>query len=371
MGREKRRSLIIIKVMPIFLGFCAASKEPPVQERPKSSARNKQDALPSRDSGPDGHVDYSLDASVREPQGSRHPFTLPGEKHRIFWSTPQDKAPSRRKRPFTYWAGNEYRLFYFEPHLRGLGGGYLGVGSDQAYLFLGWQKPELAWLGDYDPRVAAVHRIHQLFIEIAGDPDAYIRLWSPRSTARARNLISRAFRDPASRRRHLKVHMYSHELVHGRLVRLEKIMSSTRTSCFLNEQKSFLFVRRLIRAQRVRPLILDLNGSVAVKAISRAARELEVPIRAVYLSNVDQYWSWYSPRFKSNMAALHLDKRSMVLRTNSWKKSKRLYTYHVYPARTYLSLIGTLLSYQARQILDSRTPPKNSFYYRKSTRDPF
>jgi hypothetical protein len=65
---------------------------------------------------------------------------------RVFFGSPEDPKPAHRARDSHYWVGNECALHGFYQDIKGLGGGYIGIGSDQAYLLLGWARPRLAWL---------------------------------------------------------------------------------------------------------------------------------------------------------------------------------------------------------------------------------
>ena len=90
---------------------------------------------------------------------------LPKAQKEIFWGSPEDAKPrvlggvTKKQYNRHYVTSNEGHLDLFYPTLKNLGGGYAGVGTDQAYLFIGWQRPTLAWLTDYDPVVGSVHHI--------------------------------------------------------------------------------------------------------------------------------------------------------------------------------------------------------------------
>ena len=99
------------------------------------------------------------------------PVPLTATQRAIFHGSPEDPRAQRldgidkRLTGAHYLAGDEWHMDVFYKHLRKVrGGGYVGVGTDQAYLLMGWTRPELAWLIDYDSWVHYIHRAHAVFI---------------------------------------------------------------------------------------------------------------------------------------------------------------------------------------------------------------
>ena len=78
------------------------------------------------------------------------PGPLTAADKKAFWGSLEDPVPAKRNakskdkenKHFLYC--DERGLHVFYPHIKDLGGGYMGVGSDQAYLFIGWQRPVVA-----------------------------------------------------------------------------------------------------------------------------------------------------------------------------------------------------------------------------------
>ena len=62
----------------------------------------------------------------------------------------------------------------FKPFIEGKGGAYVGVGSDQSYLLMTWQRPELVFQMDYYPWVVIVHSLYHRFFLAAKDKDDLI-----------------------------------------------------------------------------------------------------------------------------------------------------------------------------------------------------
>ncbi len=124
-------------------------------------------------------------ASVPAPLGPR--------QLEIFFGTPEDtldkavcvgelRVTQKCRDELSYVISNEGARHVFEPHIRNLGGAYLGVGGEQGYTFIAWARPELVWLLDYDPTIVMMHQVHEAFISRAATPDEFRALWRP-STA--------------------------------------------------------------------------------------------------------------------------------------------------------------------------------------------
>ena len=92
----------------------------------------------------------------------------------------------------------------------------------------------------------------------------------------------------------------------------------------------------MLAAGRIRPMVADLNGDRGVVGIAAAAQKLGVPIRLLYLSNAEEYWTRYSEGFRANLKALPFDERSQVVRTLlTWAKNQD-YVYNAQGAQNYL-----------------------------------
>ena len=96
---------------------------------------------------------------------------LSDEARALFWGSVEDDAPEvlLATRPDLegrhYLTCDELNLHLWYERVRDIGGGYAGVGSYQAYTFIGWMKPDLAWFTDYDPWISSLHHIYAAFFE--------------------------------------------------------------------------------------------------------------------------------------------------------------------------------------------------------------
>jgi hypothetical protein len=233
-----------------------------------------------------------------------------------------------------YVTGNEWNLHLFYPPLKDLGGAYLGVGSDQAYLFIGWQKPTLAWLIDYDPVIIQIHGIYHAFFAAAATPNEFRALWDPESDAVARAALVARWGERKALPLQTRLRTYRKRIA-KRLDRLGQTMREAAVPSFLTDDATYKFVRDFIVERRARPMLADLLQKRGMRGIGKAARELGVTFRVVYLSNAEEYWN-YSFIFRQNMESLPHDEGSFLVRTLlTWERNQD-YRYNLQPYANFL-----------------------------------
>lgn len=230
-----------------------------------------------------------------------------------------------------YVTGNERGLAAFHARVRGLGGGYLGVGAEQAYVLIGWSRAELAWLVDYDPVVVDMHAVHQALLAAAATPELYLALWHKPQRLAAIAVLRAA---PDGERLAL-TYVRHRSRVARRLDELAAGLLAAGVPSYLTDPADYAHVRGLLAAGRMRALTADLTRRGALRNIAGAARRLGVALRVVYLSNAEEYWERLPDEFRANMQALPIDERSLVLRTLLSWETNRDYRYNAQPARLY------------------------------------
>lgn len=272
------------------------------------------------------------------PDGRVRPLTE--DERATFWGSADDAIPEvldavleeNEGTHFLY--SDELHLDNFQPRLDGLGGGYIGVGSDQAYLFMGWQRPELAWLADYDPWIAALHRAYLVFFENAPDIEAFEAMWSPDAADASRALLDAAYADRSDLELIQEVFRVARPRVARRLRAIRR-MGESITPTFMTDPAQYEFIRQMVQAGRVRPMVGNLLAEVGYRGVGNAARELGVTIRHVYISNAEDYWA-YPESIRVNMASLPYDERSLISRTRATKPRNGDYRYMQQPAENFV-----------------------------------
>lgn len=256
-------------------------------------------------------------ASAPTPAPSASASAAPAPKPSIpdvLAAIPEDPPPPKIIRQTHYFVSNEHSPESFRLQAEGLGGIYLGVGAEQNYLFAGWARPDVLLLADFDQWVVDVHFIHGVLMRAASDAEAFVELWSKRQRDRAAELITRAVSDAEKRERILEMHRITQPGVYSKLLNQQVGYRGRNIPTWLTDRAQFAHVAGLHKKGHARALRGDFTGSQALQGIARAARQLKMPVRTIYLSNVEDYFH-YSSGLGRNLLAQPVDERSTLLRT--------------------------------------------------------
>jgi hypothetical protein len=255
----------------------------------------------------------------------------------VLWGTASDAPPELldgvRPEKFGqhYYVSDEGHADIFRQYIDGVGGGYVGIGSDQAYLYIGWAKPQFAWTVDYDDHVVAMHELQQAFIVASATPAEYLALW--KDSKRAKELIAQLAPEGRARKRLLHVFGQGQPRIKRRTARLAKHLAGVPT--YLTDQPTYDFIRNLIKNGCVRPLLVDLLKDQGMKGIAESMTKVGLPVRVLYLSNAEEYWN-YTDQFRANVRGLPIDDRSLALHTQA-SNSNEDYRYTAQPLRTFVT----------------------------------
>jgi hypothetical protein len=218
---------------------------------------------------------------------------------------------------------NEDRLEIFEPHIRGIGGGYIGVGSIQNFTLAAWARSEYVWLMDFTRVVVATNKVHVAFLKRLATPQEHRAMWDKKkSAAAADKIIEEEFAGspeiPFIKESYRKASPYL-MITFGFL---DKLTKKRPYKFWLNDQEQYDYLKKLALENRIRPIKGNLNGDTTVLGIGEAARKMGVPIRILYFSNAEEYFRGYKEPFKKSFSALPVDEKSLVLRTISFNRGK-------------------------------------------------
>jgi hypothetical protein len=285
------------------------------------------------------------------PEGTTPPGTssiafnsfdpLPENERAIVWGSKEDPpaktlmATKEDLKGRHYLASDEKHPENYYMAIKDLGGGYIGVGTDQGYLFIGWMKPRLAWLTDYDQWVVLLHKVYFAFFEAAQSPRKFIRLWNNKKYHKSLIILKEKYKHDKDKDSIVRVFEESRFNVIRRLGRLRNLMDQKRIPSFVNDQATYDFVRTLVASHRVRPMSGNLLAKDGLLGIGKTAKQLGVPIRVLYLSNAEDYWS-YPSQFRENMFGLHFDEKSQILRASSTNKKNDDYCYFTQSALNFI-----------------------------------
>ncbi len=240
-------------------------------------------------------------------------------------------ATEKRLEGRHYVTCDEWYLHKFADKIRGLGGGYAGVGTDQAYLFLGWQRPHLAWLFDYDPWVVYIHHAYGVFFREAETIEQFLAFWTKDNRKSSIALLKEKLADHPNMKIVVTVFKHNRSTIDRRLSRVIRKLAKEDVTSYLSDPEEYAFVRNLILAGRVRPMVGDLLGKKGLLGLAASARALAVPLRVLYVSNAEGYWK-YNTEYRINIIGQYFDDKSLFLRTVAAKWTNGDYRYNIQKA---------------------------------------
>jgi len=213
-----------------------------------------------------------------------------------------------------YYRSNEWRQDLLLPHLQGLGGAVIGVGSDQLYTMCAMADCGLIVSSDFDARIAWLHRMYTPMLQAAATPEEFVALLSDESAQATRELVARSLAaDPDVERMlaHFDSQRAAWRAYLGRVMRNRWEGSATG---WLGRADWYNHIRTLHAEGRVVGRTADLTSPAVFEQVGRVLSEAGVLVRLVYFSNAEQFFT-YGDGFKANMRSLPTDERTQVVRT--------------------------------------------------------
>lgn len=247
----------------------------------------------------------------RQPPTDAGPAELTEEQRRVLAEIPEERIFGSPVEHFT--VSNEYRHDLWFPFLRGFGGAYVGVASDQNYTLIAAARSEFAFLIDLDRQVVDLHGIYAALIADSADPEAFLALMSNKPTARRRSrevlLSALAGRTSADRARVMGFFDAQREVLSEYLEKVQQQKGS-----WLADPNAYRYIRAMFQTGRIRVLQGNLAGRKTMAGIAASATALGEAIHVLYLSNAEEYL-FYTDRFANNVSALPRSPSSLLLRT--------------------------------------------------------
>lgn len=248
-------------------------------------------------------------AALRIPADRATP--LPEALRRIAEDIPDEGTPTP---DVHYPVTNEHRHDLWFPYVRDLGGGFVGVGTDQCYTLAAVQNAELAWIVDFDPLVRLVHRMYGVLVPESEDPAALVARFAEENEDATAALLRDRLRDEPRAAEVVAAFRRNRSRMAVTLRRAARNVQQGVGASWLADPELYRRVRALHLGGRIIARNGDITADGALRAVARAARRLGVPIRVVYFSNAEQFFR-YGAAFRANVDALPTDAHSIVLRT--------------------------------------------------------
>lgn len=225
--------------------------------------------------------------------------------------------PSPKKRGLFadhYPASNERRIDLFMPRIEGLGGGYIGVGTDQNFSFIAKARSECAFLMDFDAEIVKVNQVHLFFWNISQNYEEFRSYWDPKNKKTSETLIQE--KGGTIVKDLLAGFRLGHtsNWVPGRLDELDYMNKKFGLVTFAQSDEEFQYIKKLIEQKRIRPVVGNLLGDKSMDNISFALKEIKCPIRILYTSNAEEYFS-FPAAFRQNILNLYTDENGVIIRT--------------------------------------------------------
>jgi hypothetical protein len=236
-----------------------------------------------------------------------------------------DPPPEKVIQDTHYFISNEQHPHRFRKALSGdgsgLGGIYLGVGAEQGYLFSSWALPEVMLLVDFDQVVVDVHAIYRIFLLHSGTADEFIARWHKDNLDASRSLIESEIAGDEEEKRVVRAFERARPAIHPRLSGLQTRYGNLDVPTFLTEPDLYDWLVAMEKNDRVRFLRGDFTADGALRGIAKAAKKIKMPVRGLYLSNVEFYFD-YDSGLGKNLERLPADDRSLTIRTYPFKAKK-------------------------------------------------
>ncbi len=233
-----------------------------------------------------------------------------------------------------YVQSNETRHDLFFPFIEGIGGAFIGVGSDQSFTMAAAARSQLLVVMDIDRRVVDLHEIYAVLIPGAEHPEGLVDAFAAERREQTTAVLEEAFatRTASEKKRLLREYRASRETVHRHLLRVIARRVDGVPSSWLSNPEHFEHIQRLYQSGRVRVMPGDLTGAASLQTVAAAIDELGLTVGVLYMSNAEEYFG-YTPQFVANIQALPLAPKAVVLRTiyaRSWPHAD-LWSYQVQP----------------------------------------
>jgi hypothetical protein len=261
------------------------------------------------------------------------PTALSATERNLFYQTPEDlltrkacigkqRANKHCRNKKHYVSTNEYHHQLFYPYIRGIAGGYVGVGTDQNFTLIAWAQSRFAWLIDYDPVAVSINKVHRAFILESPNRQRYMQWWSQHNIdAHVHRILRQYYPAPSIHRALFEAYRFARKIIadnNSLFIKWKqwRWRASKERSDFhwLHREETYLYIRQMFQTDRIRIMRGNLLGQSTLSGIGRASHQANLPIRILYTSNAEEFWR-YSSSFQANIRGLKMDQHSVVLRT--------------------------------------------------------
>ncbi|MDF3821343.1 hypothetical protein P3G55_15675 [Leptospira sp. 96542] len=241
-----------------------------------------------------------------------------GSRDQIFHSEiPAETGTKAKLTADHYLISNERRIELFHPYLKNLGGGYIGVGSDQNLTLLAWARSEYVWLMDFDVYVVRVNKMHLALLKHCENYVCFKDLWQPTNKEKTWEIIQKKYNtenDFKEYRKSFDLAMNASYGVHSRLSELEYMTQKFNFRSFHNDPSDYNYLRDLALKDRIKTVKGDLKNNGTFRSIAKKTKEMNIAIRVVYTSNAEEYFR-FPKEYRENILSIPTDEAGYFVRT--------------------------------------------------------
>lgn len=259
--------------------------------------------------------------------------------------------------PMSYLTSNEGLQSVWLPWIENLGGGFVGLGSDQTYSLIAAARSQWAWLFDYDPQVVRVHKIVQTLVEEYDTADDFVAAFDRKHAP----LTHERLKDRLAADPEVDAVVALFDAARPRLFRhyTARRYAESRLG-WLNDADRYRYIRRLVMQGRIQSLKGNMLTDKSLPSIAASARALGVPIRVYYPSNAEEMWN-FTPQYRANVVGFPFDEQSVVLRTlfnkrGPWDEQRKYWHYVVHRGVVAQRTIADVKCTGTRVMMRDRRP---------------
>lgn len=254
-----------------------------------------------------------------------------------------------------YLSSDEKHPELFKSSIQDLGGTFIGVGTEQVYLYAGWQKANLVIALDYDSYIVELHQTLLAAWNAAENADALRVIFADKSKGQSFFKKFAADNQLNEKMTLKKYNRYRYFILSS----LDKVKNMS-DKTFMNDADTFNYLKTLIQNGRIIPLQGDLLADKTIQALAQILKDPEInsKVSVLYLSNTEQYWS-YSQQFKQNMLALPYHDNAVILRTRAVYPQNGDYRYDLQKASVFSAWMKSNQCKDVRQMLKKYHIKKN------------
>jgi hypothetical protein len=257
-----------------------------------------------------------------------------------------------------FYVSVEYHHDLWFPYIKGLGGAYIGIGADQNYTMAAISNAKVVFLMDYDRNIIYLHQMYMILTRKFDNPNDLINFFKDKNNFQ-KNLkflyaeTSKLFPEAEPKKIEHLFRIERDWLIEAHK-KYAKNSKTNKTKSWITTKSIYKKWRKLVLENRVFPVLGDLRLGYSLTEIGKSLRKTKIPARVIYLSNAEDYWKFYSRKFKNAFYSLPYDKKSLFLRTTPLRYGPkyRLTDYYHYSIQSASGFVLWLKKKKWLQVKD-------------------